>query len=299
MLAFILLLDVLFDRDLGHRWVTVLLIVLCVAGGVLSLLFGRRVPSWVGLMGVLLFTASHAFYLGLDERPLAVISSVLQLPIAAFYLGWFVRPRLAVPLIALCLLVSGVAMYGNPLFLPDGRIGAPVAVHALLSLIFCFIAGSYLWRRQAKAANTDPLTEVYSRHAILERVRVRLRKISTRWDPSCVVLIDFDDFKQLNNELGHAAGDAALFSTASSWQQVIRSGDSIGRIGGDEFLLLLPHTSTADARGIVERLRACSEYPWSAGIAETRADDTVGLLLARADRMLYADKQLRRQVRHA
>lgn len=291
MLGLTLLVDVLFHRDMINPALTWSLLLFCVAGSAVVFVLGKQVPRWIGIVSVVIFIVAQTFYLSLADDPQSVISSVQQFPVVAFYLGWFVRPRVAIPLILTCVLVFGTTMSMNPLLSPTGPIGTPVAVHALLAMLFCFSAGMYLWRRQVRAATIDPLTGVYYRHALMERVEQWLQRRSTQRDPFCLVAIDFDDFKQLNDVHGHAAGDAALFETAAAWRAAVRSWDVIGRIGGDEFVLLLPHTRACEAERIVDRLREGSPYPWSAGIAQSRIGDTAEAMLARADQDLYAEKQ--------
>lgn len=127
----------------------------------------------------------------------------------------------------------------------------------------------------------------------MDRIAQRLRRSAT----FCVVMADFDDFKTLNDTRGHAAGDAALRDTTAVWRSEIRSGDQIGRIGGDEFIIVLPHARADEAARIVERLKRQSPHPWSAGITESRVDDTLATLLERADHELYAEKEHKRRDR--
>lgn len=293
LLALTLIVDLLFHEDMVSPVFTWALLLFCLAGGGVAFVLGRRVPRWIGILSVTVFIVAETFYLSLADDPQSVVSSAQQLPIVAFYLGWFIRPAIAGPLILLCLLVFGAVMWNNPLFAADGIIGAPVAVHALLALLFCYGAGLYLWRRQARAVSIDTLTEVFLRQAIMDRIAQRLRRSAT----FCVVMADFDDFKTLNDTRGHAAGDAALRDTTAVWRSEIRSGDQIGRIGGDEFIIVLPHARADEAARIVERLKRQSPHPWSAGITESRVDDTLATLLERADHELYAEKEHKRRDR--
>lgn len=291
LLGLTLVVDVVFHAGLGNPALTWGLLLFCMVGGCSAFLFGKQVPRWIGTLSVLIFIVAQTYYLSLADDPQAVISSAQQLPVVAFYLGWFVRPRLALLLVMLCLVSFGITMWMNPLFSAGGVIGAPVAVHALLAMLFCFGAGLYLWRRQAQSAAIDPLTGTYHRRAIVERISHRLQRRSTRRDPFCLVVIDFDDFKRLNDTRGHAAGDEALFETTAGWRAELRAGDAVGRIGGDEFVLLLPHVRIEEAQCIVDRLRDGAPHPWSAGIAQSGAGDTPAAMLARADGELYREKQ--------
>ena len=295
LMSLTLAVDLLFPDYIEHRALNWALLVITLTSAVTALFLGRRLPRWVGIVAVFIFLVAQAYFLSLADDPQTVISALQQLPIVAFYLGWFVRPRLALPLIALCMAVFGIVMVSNPLFNPEGRIGAPVAVHGLLSLLFCYIAGNYLWRRAKRVDATDALTGALHRAPFFERAAVRLRRRTT---PMSLLAIDFDGFKQVNDAHGHAAGDRALETTVSAWRSELRSSDVIGRLGGDEFAILLPDTDRAETSAIVERLQAASTHPWSWGASEYAAGDDLAALLQRADAALYAQKRLKRQVPH-
>jgi diguanylate cyclase (GGDEF)-like protein len=128
----------------------------------------------------------------------------------------------------------------------------------------------------------------------MERLESRLRRLSPQRGGFCLVVVDFDDFKRLNDAHGHAAGDAALIATVESWRDEVRAGDVVGRIGGDEFVLLLFGVDAAEGRAVVTRLQQKSASAWSWGIAEAVPGDSADELLARADRALYEQKHLKR-----
>ncbi|WP_241156197.1 GGDEF domain-containing protein [Leucobacter chromiireducens] len=294
ILSLTLVVDLVFHPTMDNRWFVWLLLVLCLTGALITLVRGRRMPRWVGTAAVLLFLLAQAYFLGLADDSASVIASAQQLPVVAFYLGWFVRPRLAMLLIALSVLVFSVVMAGNPLFAPDGAIGVPVAVHALLVMLFCYASGTYLWRRQVRIASTDPLTGARNRSGFGERLAYELRRRSFSRAPLSLVVVDFDHFKELNDTRGHAAGDLVLSRTVTAWNDEVRSGDSVTRLGGDEFALILPRATSREAQAIVDRLRAVSEHPWSWGIAQALPGESADELLARADAQLFAWKRVRR-----
>ncbi len=104
-------------------------------------------------------------------------------------------------------------------------------------------------------ANTDCLTGVVARRAFLEEgeraVSLALRH---RYDLSCISF-DLDHFKTINDSAGHSAGDAVLAATAKTCAAHLRKSDIFGRLGGEEFSIILPHTSVADAAAVAEKLR--------------------------------------------
>ena len=113
-----------------------------------------------------------------------------------------------------------------------------------------------------------------------------------------VMVFDLDGFKQINDAYGHAAGDAVLRAFAERLQRVIRSSDAAVRMGGDEFLLMLPECSPDRAESLLARIGTVtaeqngSELPvkYTAGWAGFQPGDTMEKLLERADQMLYSRK---------
>ncbi len=108
-----------------------------------------------------------------------------------------------------------------------------------------------------------------------------------------MVLLDLDGFKAINDRAGHAAGDRLLAELAVRWKTSLRSCDILGRHGGDEFVLLLPATTPAQAEVALDRLRASTPVAFSAGIACWERDEGMEACLARADKGLYVEKDRR------
>ncbi|MBL3698630.1 GGDEF domain-containing protein [Leucobacter luti] len=298
LLSLTLVVDVVFHHNMDNRWFVWVLLVFCLSGAAATFAFGRRVPVWVGVVSVLVFLIAQAYFLSRSDDPASVIASVQQLPVVAFYLGWFVRPRLALALITTCVIVFSWVMAENPLLSVTGAIGTPVAVHGILGMLFCFAAGMFLWRRQMRVATVDPLTGAYNRQGMLDRLEYQLGKRSLNRVPLSVVVVDFDRFKELNDSRGHAAGDLVLSHTIGAWRSEIRSGDVIARLGGDEFVLVLPRANALEAQVIVDRLREVSEHPWTWGVAEAVPGESAEALLARADATQFEWKRVRRERQH-
>lgn len=150
------------------------------------------------------------------------------------------------------------------------------------------------------AATLDPLTGLPNRRTIMEYLRERIEQVSIG-NPCAVLLIDIDHFKSVNDTLGHQAGDRCLRAVGKVIAANIRNVDRAGRIGGEEFVILMPDTTSEMARMVGERLRAAiadadvryaSGEPLTAsiGVAVAAISDTVDSLLARADRALYQAK---------
>jgi diguanylate cyclase (GGDEF)-like protein/PAS domain S-box-containing protein len=150
----------------------------------------------------------------------------------------------------------------------------------------------------------DPLTGLYNRREMQQRLEQELARARRNGEPLVVAMLDIDHFKVINDSYGHQAGDAVLQELARRFSQHVRKTDIVARYGGEEFLLILPQTGLAEARVLVERLRrTIAGRPFvtpagaipvtiSIGLAEYPTQATVrDGLIAAADRALYAAKQ--------
>jgi diguanylate cyclase (GGDEF)-like protein len=140
-------------------------------------------------------------------------------------------------------------------------------------------------------AHTDPLTGLANRRAWEEQLPTLHGGAGAA--PFAISILDLDHFKAYNDRHGHAAGDALLADTARAWQQELRPGDLLARLGGEEFALALPNCDLGTAQAIIERLRRRVPHAQtcSAGLACYQPEDTAEMLLRRADHALYAAKQ--------
>jgi diguanylate cyclase (GGDEF)-like protein len=156
-----------------------------------------------------------------------------------------------------------------------------------------------LERRLRQRVFVDDLTGVATRTRFLERARQMLAESIARAQPLSVLYLDADHFKQLNDNHGHAAGDAALARMGRVLRENLREDDLVGRIGGEEFAVLLPGLDLAAARVTGERLRhavgmeqgAGYALSISVGVAVRAAERALEPLLARADQALTAAKR--------
>jgi diguanylate cyclase (GGDEF)-like protein len=156
--------------------------------------------------------------------------------------------------------------------------------------------------RLRAAARTDPLTGLLNRAALEAALDRTLRSISRGASPAVLCFLDLDHFKAVNDRYGHAAGDRVLRDLAGVLRRRLRATDVAGRIGGDEFALILPGCSTADTMRLMEMLRQrmaafAKSLPvgcapgFSAGITVLTAHTaSVATALAEADRACYAAK---------
>ncbi len=143
------------------------------------------------------------------------------------------------------------------------------------------------------AAGTDPLTGVANRRGWETGAARHLAHALRIGEPLTVAVLDLDDFKAVNDEEGHSAGDELLRTLAQAWERELRGADLLGRHGGDEFVLCLPGTDVDSARELVARLRAGHPARWSVGMAAAGPGATLRGLLRRADEELYRAKRTR------
>lgn len=103
-------------------------------------------------------------------------------------------------------------------------------------------------------ATHDPLTGLFNRRALEERVLHEVNRVNRYGEPLSVLMIDIDYFKKVNDSFGHAAGDIVLTAIARTLQETVRNTDTVARYGGEEFVVLLPMTHLKDAQALAERL---------------------------------------------
>jgi diguanylate cyclase (GGDEF)-like protein len=151
-------------------------------------------------------------------------------------------------------------------------------------------------------ATNDMLTGVLNRRVMTELAEGEVKLIERSGASMCMVLIDIDHFKQVNDRHGHQGGDAVLKTMAKLIQSQLRHVDKFARWGGEEFLLMLPNIGPADAMAALERLRAgvqamaIVERPglsvtFSAGLAQAKPGESLENLVERADQALYEAKR--------
>jgi len=131
----------------------------------------------------------------------------------------------------------------------------------------------------AELVSTDPLTEVLNRRGVEEALAHEVANVRRTGDDLVAVLVDCDDFKGINDEHGYAVGDAALRALCRTVSDALRRGDHVARVGGDEFLVLLPNTSVAQGMAVAEKLRQAikgTSLPVSGGDLHLSASLAVG-----------------------
>jgi len=157
--------------------------------------------------------------------------------------------------------------------------------------------------RISAQARHDPLTGALNRQGLDEAVTREVAKVKRRDTPLCMALLDIDNFKKLNDNLGHAVGDAALAHLASVTREVMRPQDTLARYGGEEFVIILPDTPLDNGIEAMTRLQreltkrfflAGTEkvlITFSAGVAQLAHGETGPQAIKRADQAMYLAKR--------
>jgi diguanylate cyclase (GGDEF)-like protein len=255
-----------------------------------------RIVVSSGLVAPLLAMAAVEFWRGRSERlpsrwPVVVIFTSFALFFAA-----------RIPLI-------GVAPFPfGALPMEYGWVGAfnllMFSHTILLSVLLVSLSKERLELDQRTKAQTDPLTGALNRRAFIGRGERLLQRHAHERAPLCLVFLDLDHFKSLNDRFGHSGGDDVLMSFVGLLNACIRPTDFLFRIGGEEFCCLLPYTTTEQAHRVAERIRHQFEMTTvliagspvkataSLGIASTEAFGyELDTLMRRADMAVYAAKR--------
>ena len=158
-------------------------------------------------------------------------------------------------------------------------------------------------RRLSDEVSTDQLTQIANRRGLVQAFDAEAARIARHGGALAVGLLDIDNFKRLNDELGHHAGDAALKALAGSIEAVLRPTDKVARYGGEEFVVLLPHTDAPSGQLLLTRLQRALTgglfmheakpvlVTFSAGVTALREGESLEDALVRADRAMYEAKR--------
>ncbi|WP_194723908.1 GGDEF domain-containing protein [Noviherbaspirillum malthae] len=170
-----------------------------------------------------------------------------------------------------------------------------------LSVGFMLMVNRAMQMKLEFLATRDQMTGVYRRDAILSLLEQTLVESQLARRPMSVLIMDLDDFKDINDRHGHLAGDRVIIDFSSKVLNILRRGDTIGRYGGEEFLVLLPGATKEDAYAVADRIRTMARevsskeipaYTVSIGVASLLPGHTDSVtLIDVADKALYAAKK--------
>jgi diguanylate cyclase (GGDEF)-like protein len=269
---------------------------------------------WIGWWTLGLFALSALNFLNVDRRlrtsahPERVSATAILITLALLgggvvisggphspALPWLVlpaamvaarfRPQVVVVGIALTVFLILLVTLGVD---PGATLADPVPVITTLALLAGVV--SIVWALQAAElhhrdeAILDPLTGLLNRHALAPRFVELCQQAQLTHQPICMLLCDVDSFKSVNDRYGHDRGDAVLRDIAYELRKRLRSFELVYRLGGEEFLIVLPGVAHSEGHEIAERLRAAVEHANPTGIAVTIS---VGLSTAVGEDIVY------------
>ena len=228
-------------------------------------------------------------------RPL--IASAIFPVLAYFYLGRTIGTLFSAALFGLIVLLLFVF---NPTVEPQNAIYILVA-YFMVALIARLYEITRRKTEQAleKLSNTDELTGAFNRRVLDQVLKREISRSHRQLLPLSLCMMDFNDFKEVNDIYGHNLGDRVLWQFCQIVQKNIRSTDYLIRYGGDEFVVVTPSADTEHAKMVMDKISAAvGEFDFgieqpiktSIGVAELKDGDNIDQLLIRADKALYDDK---------
>jgi len=156
-------------------------------------------------------------------------------------------------------------------------------------------SNSALWR---DLALIDPLTGLFNRRYAEKRLKEEISRSQRKGYPLTLVMFDLNDFKQINDQFGHATGDSVLKAFAECLSKAVREADLAARLGGDEFVMLLTECDSVQAQAILERLKPTvtlnghsTPIRFAVGWKQYQRGEQLQDMLNEADKALYQDKQ--------
>lgn len=170
------------------------------------------------------------------------------------------------------------------------------------SLVASVLARAQRARLLSTALSRDSLTGLLKHADIKEQVAIEVERTARNGGSACVVMLDLDNFKQVNDRYGHAIGDNVIRALSNLLRQRLRRIDSLGRYGGEEFTVVLPDCNLEQAKHILDEIRQrFAELPFmahdssfnvtfSAGIAQSNSQSNANQLIEQADQAMYAAK---------
>ena len=250
-------------------------------------------------------------------------ASMLALAVTLSFGMFALKLRQVVGLSLFAVLLLGLAMAGAQHWWPHRYPAEEEVMHFLLMAVLlpsiAVLAGQLSHLRvklrqhgielaQALEQNRqlairDELTGLHNRRHVLELMQLEAQRAERSGRPLCLALIDIDHFKRVNDQHGHAQGDEVLRAFAACASVALRDTDTLGRWGGEEFIVMLPETPADAAVGVLSRVHrqiaelrfeafdAALRVSFSAGIAVVQPGETLAGAIERADQAMYAAKQ--------
>jgi diguanylate cyclase (GGDEF)-like protein len=277
--------------------------------GVWWLVAGSRIPSAVIYLGEAGASALISVAVLASDISAGVYSTMYLW--IALYSGYFFRPRMAALQLAWLLGTYAVALalvdhtgeYSTftrwiftamTLSVATGMGSALVTQRRRVDAERTELAAERerLLERAESEARTDALTSVPNRRGLFEALDREIARAGRQNSPLCLAVIDLDNFKLFNDRYGHAEGDLLVIEAVGAWRRALRAPDVLARLGGEEFVVVLPGTDIGGARKVIDRLRSSTPRgeTCSAGIARWLPGEEGDELIRRADDTMYEAK---------
>jgi len=252
----------------------------------LIFLIGRRMSPWLTHIFLLGGTVAvslgiyfgHGSYTSVAAGALYVLVAIY----AAFFFSW----RGGVFHLCMIAICFAVALSFNAR--ARDTVAAAVLVFGI-TFAAMFVVG-YLAQEIRRVASTDTLTGLPNRQALAQKLEIEVSRAQRYGTRLAVAIIDLDDFKEVNDQRGHHAGDRLLAELAHAWRGALRCEDLLARWGGDEFVVVLPSCGAEEAEVVCSRLQRSGGQSCSIGIAVYQPGEDSETLLVNADRALYQAK---------
>lgn len=261
----------------------------------------RRLPRWSVVVSALILTAVLSYIDWVTGRDVSFLIFYLA-PIA--FASWFAGSRWGVAIALLC----GVVWYTEDVLNREVALSNYLVAWNLATKGIFLVVISRLFSRlksamdsEARMARTDHLTGTANRRVLFDVLDFEVKALRRTGSALSLAFIDLDNFKQVNDACGHDAGDEVLRAVVRGIRAGVRDMDLVARVGGDEFVVMLPEADSAAAREVADRMRDCvmaelakGKWPCNLSIGLVTCSDpscNPDELLMRADKMMYLAKK--------
>jgi diguanylate cyclase (GGDEF)-like protein len=270
-----------------HRGANWLIAAVMLPVGVVMWLGRKRSPLWVVHLGLVIGVGCITWSVWAAGPTAESQAAALFYGFLAAFASAFLNRRQAIAYLTL----AGVLYLGALLTHWREQMATQWTMNMFAIAVPCLVIGTLVGRLRQLALH-DTLTGLPNRRLLDETLATRINMAARDGRTFAVVALDLDGLKEVNDSEGHAAGDRLLRSAAHGWASVLRSADSLARVGGDEFVLVLSETDLHGALDTVQRLRdAVPQAKFSAGVV-CWSGQSIDELLRRADAGLYASKKM-------